>query len=126
MQKSDKIKVLRHPISILSLVFLLFIAPCTVRNAIQAEVGVKQTQVSNKSQTSFSQHSCIDSVFELHQINKGKADSAQKVNLFKASRFNNLNLPVGNKILPPQFARGNIPSIEVPLYILYQNFQLYA
>ncbi len=112
-------------LSIFGLVLLLLISPCKVRNFIQAELGIPQTKVLNKSQSTISQSNCQN--FELsgtvqtisrHTFQQPDFPFPEAsivefaINLIKYS-FNLHTL------------RNQLVS-NVPLYILYQNIQVYS
>ena len=111
-------------LSLFGLVLLLLLSPCKVRNFIQAEVGVPQTNVSNKSQATIST-SCV--AFDVAEINHSSSTSVTKALDFfiieptfilhfqVQSKTNNTLRISKSKLIP-----------SIPLYILYQNIQVYS
>lgn len=112
-------------LSLFGLVLLLLLAPCKVRNFIQAELGVPQTKVLNKSQTTISTISCV--TFDVADINGSSSitvtktlDSSVDEKLFTLhysvqSKVNNILRISKSKLIP-----------SIPLYILYHNIQVYS
>lgn len=112
-------------LSITGLALLLLLSPCKVRNFIQSELGVSQTQALNKSQSTISQYSCF--AFEITESDETILKPSITVTnlLFTAaysvdfsSRF--YKHPV---IFNPS---EHISNSDVPLYILYRNLKIYS
>lgn len=109
---------------ILGLVLLLLLSPCKVRNFIQAELGVPQTEVTSKNQSSFNNYGCND--LEI-STNSPLKESAASQHLAAVSPAFESPLGVSyfsNNYLQPHISRDHSSS-TVPLYILYQNFKNY-
>ncbi len=112
-------------LSIIGLVILLLLSPCKVRNFIQAELGISQTEVLNKSQTTISQSNC--KTFEASKVVK---NSSKKVfNQNEHQILTNTNYHFDFKT-PSSFKHSfNLNSLRIgkkqniPLYILYQHFK---
>ncbi|APY10080.1 hypothetical protein BWZ22_01995 [Seonamhaeicola sp. S2-3] len=125
MRGKLNIKKYHSILSLFGLVLLLLLSPCKVRNFIQAELGYPQTKVLNKSQTTVSTTNCL--VFDATEINNSSSTSFTKAldffineELFTfyfpiQSKANNTLLISKSKLIP-----------SVPLYILYQNIQIYS
>lgn len=125
MRGKLNIKKYHSILSLFGLVLLLLLSPCKVRNFIQAELGYPQTKVLNKSQTTVSTTNCL--VFDATEINNSSSTSFTKAldffineELFTfyfpiQSKANNTLLISKSKLIP-----------SVPLYILYQNIQVYS
>lgn len=112
-------------LSIIGLVILLLLSPCKVRNFIQAELGVSQTEVLNKSQTTISQSNC--KTFEVSKVVK---NSSKKFNQ------NDYQILTNNHFdfTTPSFFKHsfNLNSLRIgkkqniPFYILYQHFKAFV
>lgn len=123
----EKLEIKKHhPIlPIFGLVLLLLLSPCKVRNFIQAELGVPQTNVLNKSQTTLSSTSCV--AFDVVEINHSSSTSGtKKLDNLANDEFFAFHFPVLSKIAPHiRISKSKlIPSL--PFYILYQKFQVYS
>ena len=107
------------------MVLLLLLSPCKVRNFIQVEIGLPQTEVLNKSQSIDSQSSCqtIEVTKAVHSHSKSTHQQpdfliTETSNVeFRTNLFSQLftNFTSENQLVP-----------DIPLYILYQNLQIYA
>lgn len=125
MKEKLELKKYYSLLSVFGLVLLLLLSPCKVRNFVQAELGVPQTQVLNKSQTTISTTNCV--AFDVAEINHSSSTSVTKVlDIFfneKLFAFHSLIQPKATNALRISKSKL-IPSI--PLYILYQNIQVYS
>ncbi|MGS0525432.1 hypothetical protein ACU8V7_09800 [Zobellia nedashkovskayae] len=125
MKKACKINKVYTILSVLGLVLLLFLSPCKTRNFIQAELGVIQTKVLNKSQSTVSQLDCPS--FEVSEIIQTVSKpSFHQPNILTPEvyhfrfAFNWLrHYPI------PTSSKEQLVS-DVPLYILYQNLKVYS
>ena len=112
-------------LSIFGLVLLLLLSPCKVRNFIQAELGVPQTKVSTKSQSTISQSNC--KTFERSETIKTNSKISVQQALFldfEAYRFDFITY-----LVKPSFNLNTSQSqqaTDVPFYILYQNLKIYS
>ena len=125
MKERLEIKKRDSFLSIFGLVLLLLLSPCKVRNFVQAELGVPQTNVLNKSQTTILTTSCV--TFDVAEINHSSSISVTKViDLFFNEKLFVFHFPIQPKATNAlQISKSKlIPSI--PLYILYQNIQVYS
>ena len=118
------IKSIHTILSTLGLVVLLCLSPCKVRNYIQSEFGVLQTEVSNKSQTTINTASC--NVFDVVDATFNAAKPAIK---YIATLVNNTNLTFNtidfnNKSTITHNTKSDSVSF-IPFYILFQNFKVY-
>lgn len=112
-------------LSVIGLVLLLLLSPCKVRNYIQAELGIPQTKVPNKSKVTISNSNC--NTFEI--IESALASSKPSIQYLSDLAINNVNFTL-NTI---DFTEKSINSYKrrnqfvscTPLYILYQNFKVY-
>lgn len=107
------------------LILLLLLSPCKVRNFIQAELDLPQTEVSNKSQTTLSQASCES--FETSTTEHSSTQSS--IQLLDVHRVVTAQVNValvtekqGADLTPASSPR----SPDTPYYILYQNLLLYS
>lgn len=126
MRKLNKITKKSTLFPIIGLIFLLLFSPCKVRNFVQAELNVPQTEVSNKSQTTHNQLSCYDS--EITDASLIQVASSTKISAVFLTRAFNFSLyfveSFPNKITTNYQKKGFITS-SIPLYILFKNFKVY-
>ena len=124
MKEKRDLKSINTILPLLGLALLLFLSPCKIRNFIQGELGVPQTEVSNRSQSTIENASCSNVQIATNTLIKQKYSSqhlpavlAQFESTFKALDFanNDLQLP----------GARNHSASAIPLYILYQNFKDY-
>lgn len=109
---------------ILGLVLLILLSPCKVRNFIQFELGVPQTEVSNKSKTTYNNSDCdhLDTTVIALAKEKNATQPLPYSNF--VSTFNSKRLEFSSNHSKVDF--NSIESaIQVPLYILYLNFKDY-
>lgn len=125
MKEQFKIKNVFTTLPILGLALLLLLSPCKVRNFIQSELDLAQTQVLNKSQSAFSQISCQD--FEITTSDNTRPK--QNLNISKALPLESYTTTLtehpckDSKII---LLSDYDSTSDVPLYILYQNLKVYA
>lgn len=125
MKEKLKLKKCHSILSVLGLVLLLLLSPCKVRNFIQAELGLPQTNVLNKNQTTISSMSCV--AFDVAETNHSSSTSDKKeLENFANDEFFAFYSTTQSKIKNTlRISKSKlIPSL--PLYILYQNFQVYS
>ena len=109
--------------SVLALGFLLLFSPCKVRNFIQAELGVEQTQVSSKSQSYVTQLNC-----QTQDIAQTKALTS-KLDFDQTSSTGSLNFNVdldtiSHRSLVVKYDTSSKVASSVPLYILYNHLKV--
>ncbi|CDF79300.1 conserved hypothetical protein [Formosa agariphila KMM 3901] len=111
--------------SVFGLVLLLLLLPCKVRNFVQAELGVPQTKVLNKSQSTISQSNC--QTFEFSEtIQSTTKPSVQQPDVLISEAFHfDLTSYLFKHAFKLQTSRNQEVS-DVPLYILYQNLKVYS
>lgn len=125
MKEKLEIKKYFSILSVFGLVLLLLLSSCKVRNFIQAELDILQTNVLNKSQTTISPTSCV--TFDVAKTNHSSSTSEKKApDNFATDELFAFNFPVQSKIKnTPRISTSKlVPSL--PLYILYQNIQVYS
>lgn len=125
MRENYKINKINSTLSIFGLVLLLLLSPCKVRNVIQAEFGIPQTKVLNKSQSTISKLNC--QTFDLSEtvptISKPTLQQPDFLSP-EVSRFDFIgNLPRYSFNLNTSRSQQ---VLGVPLYILYQNINIYS
>lgn len=105
-------------------VLLFFISPCKVRNFIQAEIGLQQTKVLHKSQTTVSQSSC--SPLALFKTDGNSLTTPLLKSKFIITQGIHFKL-VGNLAFPlcDIFTSSSPLVFDIPLYLLYQNLLIY-
>jgi hypothetical protein len=113
--------------AILGLAVLLVLSPCKVRNYIQSELGVVQTEASNKSKSAFNPSSC-QSLEQTEEAILSSEEVVQQLSFQLVSTPNNfINFKIGSDLKPLLFkTRSNRSTASIPLYILYQNLKVYA
>jgi hypothetical protein len=106
-------------------VLLLLLSPCKVRNFIQDELEVTQTKVLNKGQAAVSQSNCLtfDVSENLQPISKPTIQQPYFA-VLEAYSFGVTIKPIKHSFTQKP-SRGQLPP-DVPLYILYQNLQVYS
>lgn len=120
-----EIKRISSILSIFGLALLLLISPCKVRNSIQTELGVPQTKVLNKGQSSISQSDC--QTFEVSDA----AETTAKPNfkhldfLISEVHYSEFTTSLLKHYIIPSPSRNQLVS-DIPLYILYHNLKIYS
>lgn len=126
MKENFKIEKLYTILSIFGLVLLLLLSPCKVRNSIQAELGIPQTNALNKSQSVISQSNC--QTFEFSQvvqtISKSTVEQAYIPIILEGCSFG-LILKKNKHSFLLNKSRST-QATDVPYYILYQNLKVYS
>jgi hypothetical protein len=121
-----EIKNIRFVLSVLGLVILLLLSPCKVRNAVEAELGVPQTNVLNKSQATLSQAAC--QTVEISETIQAISKTTVRLPFFPMLRTDKIE----DAICFPKHAATKKPSgaqqpvSDIPLYILHQNILVYS
>lgn len=124
MKEFIKSKKTTTLLPVLGLVLLILLSPCKVRNFIQFELDVPQTEVSNKSKASYNDSNCDHFDASVIALAKGKdtfdpLPYSNFVSTFNIKRFE----------FSSNHSKVDCNSIEsaiqVPLYILYLNFKDY-
>lgn len=124
MREKIEIKKYYLILSVFVLALLLLISPCKVRNFIQAELGVPQTSVLNQSKTTISSVSCA--AFELAETDLSSTTSETKVpGKFTCVVFFAFHFTAQSKVKKNHRISKAELIATLPLYILYQNFQVY-
>jgi len=127
VEKKLDIKSIQAALPVVGLVLLLLLSPCKVRHFIQAELGVPQTQVLNKSQTSLGQSNC-NSAIDSTILAFRSTPRAQQTQALLAI-FSKLELASTLLVFPHRFAFSHASKIyaasPIPLYILYHRFKNY-
>ena len=125
VKNNFNIKSISILLSVLGMAVLLLVAPCNVRNFIQVELGVSQTEVLNKSQSHLNTAQCstkldIDQVIHTSKV-EIKLSPSLAVNSLSIEIPETLDFSGFNSI----YQTSSEPLLYVPLYILYQSFQDY-
>lgn len=112
-------------LSTFGLAIVLLLSPCKVRNAVEAALGIPQTEVLNKIKTAVSGTACqtaetsafaiASSGFVVQNI---AAVALQKTN------FKWIDVDFGNRTTSACANRSYDPYF-FPLYLLYLNFKVY-
>ncbi|MFD2551932.1 hypothetical protein ACFSQP_08900 [Bizionia sediminis] len=117
---------IRTILSVSGLVLLLLLAPCKVRDFIQAELNLPKQEVLNKSQTTISQSSCA--TFKLLESTETPSKPTPKTpNLLVVLKPSAV---FGHSYLPQHLSEDNLlktPAPQpIPLYILYRNIKIFS
>ena len=125
VKEGCKIYKVNSILSIFGLVLLLLLSPCKIRNFIQAELGIPQTKVLNKSQSALSQFNCQN--FELSQTVQTVSKKTLQQPVFQPSRTSGFEFTINliRHSFNLNILRKELVS-NIPLYILYQNIQVYS
>lgn len=125
MKEKLEIKKFHSVLSLLGLALLLLLSPCKVRNFIQAQGGVPQTNVLNKSLATISKASCV--TFNVAEINHSSSTLVKKALDFSVNEaLFPIHFPVHSKTTNTlRISKSKLIS-SIPLYILYQNIQVYS
>jgi hypothetical protein len=109
--------------SVVALGLLLLVSPCKVRNFIQAELGVEQTQVSNKSQSFVPQFNCQH--LEHAEANALISKTGLEFTSYAGSLNFNVNLDtISHRSLVVKHDTSSKVASSVPLYILYNHLKV--
>ena len=124
MKEKLNIKALNTLLPILGLAVLLLLSPCKVRNFIQAELGVPQTEISNKNKTTVSSSSCSDvEISNLNSVDKSSFSQqlpAILVDFALAFQISDITKSYSNN-----YKNRSYSVSAIPFYILYKNFKDY-
>ena len=125
MNKKLEIKKINSILTSFGLVLLLLLSPCKVRNFIQAELGVPQTNVLNKSQSTISPSNC--QTYEISETIQTISKTNIQQSYFPISEANSFEFKFD---FPKHSATQSLSKrplvTDIPLYILYQNLQVYS
>lgn len=120
-----RIKKVKPTLSIFGLVLLLLLLPCKVRNFIQSELGVPQTQVLNKSKSAIYESDC--QTFEVATTIQTIPKPTIQQSDFPFSDAYSFEFTINSLTNSyTQIPSNNKKVSGVPLYILYQNIQVYS
>ncbi|HIC33123.1 MAG TPA: hypothetical protein EYO76_14520 [Flavobacteriaceae bacterium] len=111
-------------LSVVSLAFLLLVSPCKVRNFFQAELGLPQTEVSNKNKSTFSNYSCDHLEVNVIKTSTSKSNPQHIAILPEALDYTFALVENSNSNTQLQGAQIT-STTPIPLYILYKNFKDY-
>ncbi|WP_435254563.1 hypothetical protein [Tenacibaculum sp. A30] len=126
MRKLNKITQKSTLFPIIGLIFLLLFSPCKVRNFVQAELNVPQTEVSNKSQTTHNQLSCYDSeITDASLIQVASSTKILAVFLTRAFNFSFYFIESFPSKITADYQKKRFVTSSIPLYILFKNFKVY-
>ena len=124
MKEGLDIKKASLVLSILGMALLLLFSPCKVRNFIEVELGLPQTEVLNKSQSIVSQSDC--QTFDLSEIIHSSSKPTIQKPDFLISDDSNSEFRVNlHSCLFTPYTSVIQQVAEIPLYILYQNLKLH-
>lgn len=125
MKEKINIKAKSTLLPFLGLALLLLFSPCKVRNYIQAELGLSQTEVASKSKTTFTSVGC--SAFEISEATSAltKSGIQSAPILAENSTAIAFRKTVSTHKSTTFHTTRNLLISVVPLYILYKNFKVY-
>jgi hypothetical protein len=109
---------------IIGLALLMLLSPCKVKNYFQANFGVAQTTVINKSQTALSQIDCRST--EVSELIEVTTKREIKHPHFFIPETTQITFPVDlSSATSGYLTPRKYPVFFVPLYILYQKLKVY-
>ena len=125
MRNKITIKNNKALFSVIGLALLLLFSPCKIRNYVEAELNLPQTEVANKSKTTISNANCNTSeLSERTQVANHQLQQSSAVLVAKSV----LSVAIDNRAEEKQtttYLKGSTSFLIVPLYILYRNFKVY-
>ena len=125
MKEGLDIKKASLVLSILGVALLLLFSPCKVRNFIEVELGLPQSEFLNKSQSIVSQSDCQS--FDLSEIIHSSSKPTIHKPDFLISDDSNSEFRVNlHSCLFKPYTSVIQQVADIPLYILYQNLKIYA
>lgn len=125
MKEGLEIKKFSFAISIVGLAMLLLFSPCKVRNFVEAELGLPQSEVLNKSQSVVSQFNCQTIEVAKAIQPQSKPTVQQPVFLVAEASDFEFRAQLHSQLFTPFISESQLVP-DIPLYILYQNLQIYA
>lgn len=125
MKETLNIQSIKKLLPVIGFALLLLISPCTIRNFVQAELGIPQTEVTNKSKATATSTTC--SAVEKPDINSAHVNSFESISfvLFKNTFFYTLSVIDASNQLSHGYIEEKQSLSLVPLYILHKNFKAY-
>ncbi len=121
----SNIKTLIKLLPFFGLVALLLVSPCKVRNFIETELNLPQTEVSNKSKVTLSTSNCSSFNVAFISASKKKVelkDVPSNAIISTDVAFNTYKL---DKASVYSYKEREQAISAIPLYILHQNFKVY-
>ncbi len=125
MKEGLEIKKISLVLSIVGLAMLLLFSPCKVRNFVEAQLGHPQTEVLNKSQSIVSQSNCQTVEVSKATQRYSKPSVQQPVFLVAEASDFEFRTQLHSQLFTPFISESQLVP-DIPLYILYQNLQIYA
>lgn len=110
--------------ALIGLALLLLLSPCKVRHFIQAELGVAQTEVSSKSQTSLTTAVCENSKVSESAVLSVELDAKELAFPVVYTTTDYPEIEFNQEQTLFNTSRNHRVS-TIPLYILYHNFKVY-
>lgn len=123
-KNTEKINI-NSILPLFGLALLLLFSPCKLRNFIQAELGVQQTNTLNKSQSTLSQTSCKTLTTTKVSQTLSKSISPQPDYASIEKHF----FGIAYDFCMDAYSNRESYKLNltgVPLYLLYQNIQIYS
>ncbi|WP_430810017.1 MULTISPECIES: hypothetical protein [unclassified Carboxylicivirga] len=125
MKEKRSIKHITTLLAIAGTALLLLLSPCKVRNSIEVSLGLKTTEVANKSKATLQLSSCV---WHSNIVSEAAAVSAFKQLIEGWAHLHGASACV----VMPRFVNRSIQTEDVlmaahpvPLYILFRNFKAY-
>ncbi|MCK0159898.1 hypothetical protein [Allomuricauda sp. F6463D] len=104
---------------------LLLVAPCKVRNSLEHSLGLEKSEVSNKLKTTISIKSCAS--YEAVQISQDHTTKVVDIGTLQLPAMaSTIVFTASNNHKKFSAVKKQPFAAEVPLYILYRQFQVYS
>lgn len=108
----------------MGLLLLLALSPCKVRNFIELQLGIPQTSVLNKSQTTITNSNCAELETSTFNTNPAKKHTKTLATITAGFQFVIRFIPT--KKTDTNYQETSLHNVvNIPLYILYQQFKDY-
>ena len=125
MKARLKIKQINTILSIFGLAALLLSSPCKVRNLIQAELGIPQTKVLNKSKATIAPSSCQAFAASRAVQTLSVQEVLQPDSPIQEAYHSKIAIHSAQYLCTRKALNGQL-IYDVPLYILYHSMLLYS
>lgn len=125
MKARVKIKQINPILSIFGLAVLLLFSPCKVRNLVQAELGIPQTKVLNKSKATIAPSSCQAFAASTAVQTLSSQEVLQPDSPIQEAYHSKIAIRPSQYLCTKRASSGQL-IYDVPLYILYHSILVYS